>query len=170
MGRLSFSMLACLRRLAIVCGIGAAMCGASPASAAAPERFPFDFRDAFTDTETCAAEPWGFDLEATEHAYGFTQVYSDRDGNFVRAIVHLNLDFTISANGLTLIERDQITEIHTQDGRREIGLWTHIQGPDGGIVLRDAGQLVFGPDDTFLYARGPHPQFFGASFCDALVP
>lgn len=54
------------------------------------------------------------------------------------AIVHLKLDFTISANGLTLIERDQITEIHTQDGHREIGLRTYIQGPDGGIVLRDA--------------------------------
>jgi hypothetical protein len=73
-------------------------------------------------------------------------------------------------NGLTRIGRDQTAIIFTDDGSREIGLWTHIQGPRLGMVLRDAAQLVFGPGDTFLYARGPHPQFFGASFCEALVP
>jgi len=161
-----------VRRLMTLCGVAAVavLCGAAPAFGNAPERFTYDNHDAFVDTETCAADPWGFDLHATEHAYGFVTVFTDSNGDFVRAINHLNLDFQISANGLTLTERDQITMIFTADGRREIGLWTHIQGPDGGMVLRDAGQLVFDTDDQFLYARGPHPQFFGASFCDALGP
>ena len=45
-----------------------------------------------------------------------------------------------------------------------------LNGPAAGIVLLDAGQLVFDADDNLVHAPGRHPQFFGASFCDALVP
>ena len=159
-----------VRRLAVVSGVAAvaALGALAPVSAVTPDSFTFDFRDSFTDTEVCAGEPWGFDVQATQHGYGTVRGFY-QDGEIVRVIVHLNLDFTITANGITLTERDQITTIFTPDGRRDVGLSTHIQGPRG-VVLVDAGQLVFAPDGTFLYGRGRHPQFFGASFCDALVP
>lgn len=134
-----------------------------------PDRFTFDFTDSFVDPDTCAAAPWQFDISATEHRYGFVEVFYDANGDFLRAIIHETIEFAISANDITLNERDVINVFIDADGRREVGLLTHILGP-GGLVLRDAGQLVFDADGNFLYARGPHPQFFGASFCDALVP
>jgi hypothetical protein len=141
---------------------------AAPAAATPPQHGTFDFTDQFTDAEYCAA--FGFAFDVTQHEYGFFDIFFDSDGNFVKGIVHRNVDFVLTANGKTLVERDTITLIFTQDGSREIGSWTHIQGDHAGIVLRDAGQLVFDAEDNFLYARGPHPQFFGETFCPALAP
>lgn len=84
-------------------------------------------------------------------------------------IVHEHIDFTLSVNGNTLIERDRITEILTPDGDREIGLWTHIQGDHAGMVLRDAGQLVFDNSGNLLRVAGKHPQYFGETFCAELA-
>ncbi len=141
---------------------------AVPAAAAPPNRGSFDFTDQFTDPDYCAA--FGFAIDATLHEYGFFTVYSDSGGNFLKRIVHINIDFVLTANGKTLIERDTITLIFTSDGHREIGSFAHIQGDHAGMVLHDAGQLVFDNEDNLLYARGPHPQFFGETFCPALMP
>jgi hypothetical protein len=82
---------------------------------------------------------------------------------------------TAAANGITLVERDTFSVIVSQDGTtRTVGLPTHIQGP-GGVVLLDAGELVLQPSDdpnappTVVAVHGPHPQFFGATFCSALT-
>jgi hypothetical protein len=66
--------------------------------------------------------------DATQHEFGFFDVYVDRDGNFLKVIAHRNIDFVITANGKTLNERDNITTIITPEGSRDIGSWTHIQG------------------------------------------
>jgi hypothetical protein len=89
----------------------------------------------------------------------------------VKNIVHIDYDATISANGKTLVERDTFTRtFYADDTMRDAGLTVHIQGP-GGLVMRDAGQIVYSDtDETVAYVRGPHPQLFGASFCDALTP
>jgi hypothetical protein len=141
------------------------------AGATPPEHGTFDLGfNSFVDTEVCAAAPWQFDVNATEHEYGRFTVFSDKDGNFVKAIVHFNYDATISANGITLVERDTWTTTDYADGTsRAVGLTVHIQGP-GGIVVRDAGQIVFNADGTVNYIRGPHEQFSGVSFCPALTP
>jgi hypothetical protein len=141
--------------------------GAGAANAVPPEHGSFSFTDSFVDTEVCAAE--GFAVNAVQDENVSFEVFFDQDGNFVRTIAHVDLKFTISANGITLHERDKFTVFFYPDGSREVGLWTHIQGP-GGIVLRDAGQLVFNADGTLAYTRGPHPQFLGATFCSALTP
>ena len=98
-------------------------------------------------------------------------MFSDGDGHFVKALVHIDYDATISANGKTLVERDTFTRTFYADGTmRDAGLTVHIQGP-GGIVLRDAGQVVYRDiNETVAYVHGPHPQLFGASFCQALTP
>ena len=161
-----------LRRFTTVCSVlsAAALCLTAQAGAAPPERGSFDFSDTFTDTEVCAAEPWGFDVFVPiEHEYGFFVVFTDQDGNFVRAIVHTNYDATITANGKTILERDTYTQFFYPDGGREAGLTVHIQGP-GGIVQLDAGQIVRDADGNVLYTNGPHPQLSGETFCPALVP
>jgi hypothetical protein len=159
-----------VRKLLVALGVCAGVGLGSTAHASRPEHFDYDFDDEFVDTEVCAAEPWGFDVHATQHEHGEVTGFFDGEGNFVRGVNHIDLSFTISANGITLIERDRFTVFFDEDGHREVGLWTHIQGPDGGIVLLDAGQLVFDADGNLMRAPGRHPQFFGASFCDALVP
>jgi hypothetical protein len=124
--------------------------------------------DSFVDTEVCAAAPWGFDVQATQHEYGTYLVWLDADGNFLKAIVYSNYDAWISANGNTIVERDTWTDFFARDGSRSVGLTVHIQGP-GGIVVRDAGQIVRDADGNFLYLRGPHEQFSDVSFCPALA-
>lgn len=127
-------------RAAALVGVTAlVLCLGPPAGATAPDRGTFDFTNSFTDTEVCAAEPWGFDVFVpVEHEYGFFDGFLDRQGNFVKAIVHINYDATITANGKTITERDTWTGFIYPDGSRDVGLTVHIQGP-GGIVVRDAG-------------------------------
>jgi hypothetical protein len=148
-----------------------AAAAAPVASAAAPTfRGTFDNGyESFIDTEVCAAPPWGFDVQATQHEYGMFDVWLDGDGNFLRAIVHQNYDAWISANGKTIVERDTWTDFFAPDGSRSVGLTVHIQGP-GGIVVRDAGQIIRDADGNTVYLRGPHEQLSGVSFCPALVP
>src|SRR5260221_642390 len=110
------------------------------AGATQPFRGTFGFTESFVDNEVCAAAPWGFDVSVMEHEFGFFEIFSDQNGDFSKAIVHNNYDATISANGITIVERDTWTSTYYPDGSRDVGLTVHIQGPHGGIVVRDAGQ------------------------------
>jgi hypothetical protein len=129
------------------------------AASGAPIRGSFDDGYiSFVDTEVCAAAPWGFDVNATEHEYGFYEVWFDANDNVVRAIVHLNYDAWISANGNTIVERDTWTLFIDADGT--------ARGPDGpysgpgGSSVRDAGEIVRDADGSLRYVRGPHEQLF----------
>lgn len=145
------------------------LAGGAAAASRVPIRGSFDDGyNSFVDTEVCAAAPWSFDVNATEHEYGFYEVWFDANGDFVRAIVHLNYDAWISANGNTIVERDTWTLFIDESGTRDVGLTVHIQGP-GGIVVRDAGQIVRDADGNLLWTRGPHEQLFDVSFCPALA-
>src|SRR4051812_46518160 len=161
-----------LARAAVVFGVVAAMSLylVPGAGASAPSRGTFDFTNSFTDTEVCAAPPWGFDVFVPiEHEYGFFEVFTDKDGNTVKILVHFNYDATLTANGKAIYERDTWTTFLYPDGQRTAGLTVHIQGP-GGIVVRDAGQIVRDADGNLLYTRGPHEQLSGVSFCPPLAP
>ena len=140
------------------------------ASAAAPDigRFDDGF-NSFTDPDVCASDPWGFDVNATEHEYGTFQAFLDASGNVTKVIVHFNYDAWISANGKTIVERDTWTFIATPDSARSVGLTVQIKGVDGMVQL-DAGQLVYDEDGNIEYVRGPHPQALGEVFCPALAP
>ena len=153
----------------LVAAIIGTVFSASPVAAATPERGYFDFGfNSFVDTEVCADAPWQFDVNATEHEYGFYDVFFRADGSVSRVIIHLNYDAWISANGKTIVERDTWTVLINEDGSRDVGLTVHIQGV-GGIVVRDAGQIVWDAEGNFLYLRGPHEQFSDVSFCPALT-
>jgi hypothetical protein len=153
---------------AIVLTLGLA--GGASAGSGKPFRGTFDDGFvSFVDTEVCASAPWEFDVTATEHEYGFFEVWEDDNGNFLRAIVHFNYDAWISANGKTIVERDTWTAFFGPNGSRDVGLTVHIQGP-GGIVVRDAGQIVQDADGNVIAVKGPHEQFSGVSFCPAIAP
>ena len=116
-----------------------------------------------------ASDPWGFDVNATEHEYGSFQVFFDGSGNVTRVLVHFNYDAWISANGKTIVERDTWTFIGTPDSARNVGLTVQIKGADGMVQL-DAGLLAFDADGNVASVRGPHPQALGETFCYALAP
>jgi len=145
-----------------------ALAFASAAGAQAPERGTFSFSDEGVDPAgtTCV-----FAVSFSQVEYGFFDAFFDQEGNFVKTIVHINYDATISANGRTLVERDTFTRTFYADGTmRDTGSTVHIQGP-GGVVMRDAGQIVYSDfNETVSYVRGPHPQLSGESFCQALAP
>jgi hypothetical protein len=160
-----------MHKLATICGVGAilAVSLASPAAATPPEQGSFSITDEGTDPAgTTCAFPVDFSQVETFHFHQFF----DQDGNFVKRIVHIDFHVTISANGKTLIERDTFTRtFYADDTMRDAGLTVHIQGP-GGLVMRDAGQIGYSDaaTETVAYVHGPHPQLFGASFCDDLTP
>jgi len=139
---------------------------AAPAAAVPPERGTFSFSEEGVDPAgtTCA-----FPVHFSQVEYGFFLNFFDQNGDFDRAVVHINYDATISANGHTLVERDTFTRTINADGTmRDAGLTVHIQGP-GGVVMRDAGLIVYSDtEETVAYVRGPHPQLSGESFCPAL--
>jgi len=160
MRKLMFLLVAGILTLAIAPAVSAA---------APPVRGTFDNGyESFVDPDVCAAAPWGFDVTATQHEYGSFELWFDADGNLLRAIVHNNYDAWISANGKTIVERDTWTDFFRPDGSRSAGLTVHIQGP-GGIVVRDAGQVIRDADGNVVSVRGPHEQLSGVSFCPALA-
>ena len=140
------------------------------AGATPPEHGTFDLGfNSFVDTEVCAAAPWQFDVNATEHEYGRFTVFSDKDGNFVKAIVHTSYTADITAHGITMHESDHWQSFFYPDNTsREVGLTVHINSPDG-IVQQDASQLGFNDDGSVAYVHGPHPQALGETFCSAFA-
>ena len=137
----------------------------SPAVAAPPVHGTFDNTESGIDTQVCP----DFAVAYTEHSYGFYDIYFDGAGKFLKFISHIKEDFVITANGKTLIERDSHTFTAYADGTaRDTGLTVHIQGSQG-IVQRDAGRIILNADGTAT-VHGPHPQFFGETFCSALAP
>ena len=159
--------------LIVIAALTTTLVSAMSVSAATPDRFSFDGGFvSFVDSEVCRTPTWTgaqFDVNATEHVYGFVDVFFNKDGSFAKAIVHNNYGATISANGKTIVERDTWMTSYYPDGNRDVGLTVHIQG-SGGIVVRDAGQIVRDASDNVLYIVGPHQQFSNVSFCPALTP
>lgn len=123
----------------------------------------------FDDTEYCAAEGVPSFHVVMSVATTFSVLY-DHDGEFVHAIAHHRQKNTLSANGKTLYEEDQYTNVFYPDGTTTtVGSHTHIRG-DHGVVLRDAGRIVEAPDGSVEFIAGKWPQFSGATFCQELLP
>ena len=81
---------------------------------------------------------------------------------------HVSITNSPFRRGKTIVERDTWTSFFYPDGSRDVGLTVHIQGP-GGIVQRDAGQVVRDVNGNLVYVIGPHDQALGGSFCPALA-
>jgi len=139
------------------------------AQAAAPIHFTETMSESFTDTTTCS-----FPIALNFQVKSVGNVFFDAQGNFQRAIVETNAVGTNSANGITLRESDHFVDTFYSTGyQKETGLPIHVL--DGGLVIRDAGYLLFNPppDGSVVVMHGPHPQLEGdpaaiAAYCAAL--
>jgi hypothetical protein len=75
----------------------------------------------------------------------------------------------IIGSQLTRTEPDHFVDFFNSAGYdKEVGLPIHIQ--DGGVVIRDAGYILFNPDESVAFIHGPHPFLEGdtAAYCAAL--
>ena len=139
------------------------------AHAATPVHFQNTETESFTDTTTC-----GFPIALNFQSKHVGTAFFDAQGNFQRAIVETNAVGTNSANGITLRESDHFVDTFYSTGyQKETGLPIHVL--DGGLVIRDAGYLLFNPppDGSVVVMHGPHPQLEGdpaaiAAYCAAL--
>jgi hypothetical protein len=137
---------------------------ATAAHAATPVHFQNTETESFTDTTTC-----GFPIALNFQSKHVGTAFFDAQGNFQRAIVETNAVGTNSANGITLRETDHVVDFYNSAGYdKQVGLPIHIQ--DGGVVIRDAGYILFNPDGSVAFIHGPHPFLVGdtAAYCAAL--
>lgn len=144
---------------------------ALPAVALPPEQDSFEFVDEFTDEESC-----GFAIDVSFVGQGTERLFFDQNGDLDKIILNLSDRGTVTnpANGKTLKGRDAWTVIVEFENGEDVGssiagLVFHLNAPGGGIVLIDAGRLVF--DDTGLVVvNGPHQLLEGdfAALCAAL--
>jgi hypothetical protein len=134
------------------------------AHAATPVHFKFTATDSFTDNTSC-----GFPIALSFQSNFVGTAFFGAQGNLQHVIVEENAVGTDSANGITLRETDHFVDFIDSIGSdKEVGLPIHIQ--DGGVVIRDAGYLLFNPDGSVALIHGPHPQLEGdtAALCAAL--
>jgi hypothetical protein len=163
----------CVRRLGVIVAVVTAslvgLSSAGAARAAAPAQFRASFPVSFTDSATC-----GFTIVTNLQVTLVGRTYFDQQGNFTGATVEQSNVGTDAANGVTLQESDHWVDFFDVLGSDEqVGVPLHIQG--GGLVIRDAGYIVFAPDGSITVVRGPHPFFQGdpaaiAKLCAAFTP
>ena len=138
------------------------------AHAATPVHFSFTETISVTDTTSCS-----FPITISGQANHVGTAFFDAQGNFQRQITEWNAVVADSANGITLTETDHWVEFTNSDMDvyKMTGLPIHIH--DGGVVIRDAGYVLFNPDGSVAVIHGPHPQLEGdpaaiAAYCAAL--
>jgi hypothetical protein len=135
------------------------------AQAAGPEQFKGTEPIPITDTTTC-----GFPIAVNVQDSFVGRTFFDAQGNIQSVNIEQNIVGTESANGITLAESDHFVEFlnFSTGAAKEVGLSFHIQ--NGGVVVREAGYIVFNPDGTIAVIHGPHPILEGdtAAFCAAL--
>jgi hypothetical protein len=122
----------------------------------------------FDDSDVCAAD--GFTVHVIERESLLFTLRLDERGQLVSLFAHHDIAFEMSANGRAIHESDHYNNRFSPDGTSvATGNETHILG-ENGVVLLDAGRIVFDADVNPTFIAGRHPQFIGATFCTALRP
>ena len=148
---------------------------ASPASAAAPERYPIE-PFSVSDTIDCATfnPAWTFHDNFVDFFEGRGQVWLDSEGQPIRAIEHLvhRSNDVNSVTGFTLHEHNHF--VATFDYLRGTvtlnGAINIMQRPGAGSVILNAGHKVFDLETgTPIVLAGPD-RADDEDFCRAVAP
>jgi len=136
----------------VTVGAGLAIGAWSPASAAAPERFPVEFHNA--DSVDCGA----FQDNFVDDFAGDAVLFFDSAGDPSVLVIHWAHTSTDvnSVTGLTLHEHGRFTETidlvtgtDTVTGNQEV-----MSRPGFGLVVQDTGRQVFDADGNLLFFAG----------------
>jgi hypothetical protein len=125
--------------------------------------------DAVTvDTEICA--DFGFAVEFVETGTFKVRTFYDREGNIVKTILsNFNVRYisTASANGKTLSTNYPLVFITRGDADIRVGLRNAYHVPGAGVVLLDAGRLIFDANGDVVFEAGQHELLNGSvdAFC-----
>ena len=139
----------------------------TPAGAVPPQRHQLSFSEGFSTADIC-----GFRTTFTWVGTGYGTVFTDANGNFVRQTDRIRETLTVTSHGGTrwVSGKDAYSISQWADGTfTRSGLWFHLAGPQGSIVLRDVGRLVI-EDDEIVRMAGQHDWLNGdfGQLCSAL--
>jgi hypothetical protein len=150
--------------------LGALM--AAPVAAAPPEREEFQ------------TEPWsgvlamcdGFEvINESEGTLATLHRFFDRDGDLVRVSFHGQIEdtYTNSVTGKSISGRGQYNGqvVLEEPFEREAGIQFHVLVPGAGVVLIDAGRVVFDALGEVVFQAGRHQVRDGdfEALCAALA-
>lgn len=163
-----------IRRVSFLASVVLAMMAvAVPATAVPPTTESFEFVDEFVDEESCS-----FPIEVTFVGGGTERTFYNEDGTVKKVIVNLSDDGTATnpETGTSVSGRDAWTVvIDFENGEPTtesfFGLVFHFNAPGAGIVLIDAGRVVFDASTgEVIVVSGPHQQLEGdfSALCAAL--
>ena len=148
---------------------------ASAAIAAPPTTEVTVIVDSVTvDSDICA--DFGFDVTFVENGTFKTKTYYDREGNVVKTILtnsNVRYTSTATANGKTLLTNYPLVFITRGDGDIQVGLRNAYHVPGAGVVLLDAGRLIFDVDTgDVVFEAGQHELLNGSvdAFCGYFAP
>jgi hypothetical protein len=149
---------------AIVALAAAAMLGGVGTAAADP---PTTFTDSFAGVDEFYSELCGTEITVS---YTFTlRTVFFEEGSDLPALNIATFRGTITGPGGSLIEREAWRTYETADSATYTGLPFHLRSADGGVVIRDAGYVVF-TEEGIAVVHGPHPALLeGVDPCSYLV-
>jgi hypothetical protein len=141
----------------------------TPADSPAPVvQGDFDITiESLGDTSLC-----GFPVDLTIHLKGSFRYFPTEQGHSLTNVAISSVDYTISANGKTVVAKVQLAEtffpnklypeLTTVLTMHGIGIQIRLLG--GGLVIQDAGLVVELPDGSVTIVRGPHPVLLAGGF------
>jgi hypothetical protein len=158
---------------ALVAILAVAMLAAGPASANTVRRHIVHVNETYVDSDTCS-----FDI--TVHASGTFLVakFFDNSGSLYKQVFEAHGQFTLTwtAKGTTLTMQNQafnVTLLFDSNGRVETATYNGpvfvVTAPGSGVVLLDAGRVVFDRKGNILFEAGPKQELHGDvdAFCAA---
>lgn len=169
LARLTGALVAAVATIAL--GVAPAHAATSTATSGAQTRHgTFTEADEGDDPDTCAA--FGFSFHVVVSVTYTFNLLVDSSGDFVRGFVHHDQAVTFTGpTGKTIYESDHFNESFFPDGTSTLTGNSQRNYATNGVLLRDAGRIVFDASGNPASVAGPHPfQIDGATFCPFLAP
>jgi hypothetical protein len=157
--------------LSVIAAVSSALM-ASPVAAVPPEREEFQTEPSSGVLAVCD----GFEvINASEGAMVTLHKFFDQDGDLIRVSFHSRIEdtYTNSVTGRSISGSGQFNGqvVLEEPFERQAGIQYHVVVPGAGVVLIDAGRLVFDALGDLVFQGGRHQVWDGdvAALCAALT-